>query len=96
MMPQAELFARAYVKVLAEFAEAFPNVQPSEIFWFEGWVRKYGFRNLSNVIKHLAVHPLKAQFTTESTGKAISALLRENAMKQAIAEATKPGAVRHE
>jgi hypothetical protein len=91
MMSQEQLFARAYADTIAEFEAAFPGIKPPEPFWFSTWITKYGFRDVSVAIRTLAGHPMKARFTTESTGRALSALLRAEALRRAIPGAPASG-----
>jgi hypothetical protein len=83
--PQAQKFRQQYLDVLAAFQAAFPGVQPPESHWFQLWMTKYGAAAIEDAIQTLSEHPLKSKFTQESTGRALSALLREATLKRAFA-----------
>jgi hypothetical protein len=81
-------FKRQYDTHIAAFKSAFPEIVPPACDWFGLWMRKYQFRAISDAINTLAKHPLKSRFSTESCGRAISSLLREDAMRRALATAS--------
>jgi hypothetical protein len=84
-------FKQDYTDLLAEFQAAFPGINPPDASWFALWLGKHNFREISDAIQTLQSHPLKSRFTTESTGRAISALLRESAVRRAFSRsAVKP------
>lgn len=80
-------FAAQYTDLIAAFKAAFPDINPPDPTWFAKWLREYRFGAIMDAIQTLQTHSLKAKFTTESTGKAISALLREDALRRAVAGA---------
>ena len=84
MLTQEQQFKKQIADAIASFEFAFPNVSPPEPRWFHIWLTRYPFWSLKNVIQTLSTHSLKDQFTTESTGRAISALLRADALKRAL------------
>ena len=94
MISQEQQFKNQFDDLIAVFHAAFPSIPPPDTQWFYLWRAKYPIWAIEKAIQTLAAHPLKAQFTTESTGKAISSLLRAEALKRAIAGAPKFGAVR--
>ncbi len=77
-------FKQDYTTLVAEFQTAFSGIKPPAPDWFVFWLGKYSFREISDAIHTLQTHPLKARFTTESTGRAMSALLRESALRRAV------------
>jgi hypothetical protein len=94
MVTQEQKFKNQYSDLIAAFEAAFPNITPPEPRWWSLWLAKYPVWAIKDVIQILQQHPLKPQFTTVSTGKAISAFLRAEALKRAIAGAPTPGGVR--
>ncbi len=74
-------------ELIAEFSKAFPNIEPPALEWWRLWMEKHPLFAISESIQTLAQHPLKSQFTTESCGRAISAMLRERALNRAFAPA---------
>ena len=87
MITQEQKFKSQYADLIAAFQAAFPNIAPPEPRWFFLWLGKYPPGDIKDVIRSLQNHSLKARFTTESTGRAISALLRQNALERAVASA---------
>jgi hypothetical protein len=84
-MPSQEWqFKQDYSAVITAFNEAFPNTTPPEYQWIFHWLGKYPVWAVRDAIQTLSQHPLRDKFTTTSIGKAISALLRVNAMKRAV------------
>ena len=95
-MPSQEFqFKQDYSTLIAAFNAAFPNITPPEAQWFFHWLAKYPTWAIKDAIQTLAQHPMRARFTTESTGRALSALLRQSALQRAIASAQPtPGGAR--
>ncbi len=91
MLSQEYQFKQAYSVLIAVFQTAFPTITPPEAAWFFHWLEKYPAWAVMDAIETLGKHPLKARFTTESTGKAISAILRTEALKRAIASVSTTG-----
>ena len=60
------------------------NIAPPDPHWFHLWLAKYPTETILDAINVLAAHPLKTRFTTESTGKALSAWLRAEALRRAV------------
>jgi len=87
MLSQKFQFKHDYSALIAAFAAAFPDITPSEAQWFLHWLEKYPAWAIKDAIQTLAKHSMRARFTTESTGRAISALLRAEALKRAITSA---------
>lgn len=73
-----------YQALRTEFVAAFPEVTPPHTDWWQLWLQKYPFSDIRDAIPQLVGHPLKSRFTQESTGKAISSLLREAAVRKAF------------
>lgn len=84
MTPREAQFQQQYSTLIRGFEISFPGIKPPDPSWFNIWLRDYNFQAVCDAMQTLAEHPLKARFTTESTGKAISALLREAALRRAI------------
>lgn len=89
-MPSQEFILREkYNAHLTEFVNNFPNLNPpAASFWFE-WMTKYDDIDIQTAIRTLSVHPLKAKFTSESCSRAISSLLRQEALRRVLATPTK-------
>ena len=88
MQSQEETLRQQYATLWAAFQTAFPTINPPDSSWWSLWLRKYEFCDIRDAIQQLSKHPLKSKFTTISTGKALSALLRESALRRAIADVT--------
>ncbi len=82
MLSQEKMFRRQHADITVALENAFPGVQPPESRWILLWLQKYPFPDILAAIQTLRDHPLRAKFTTESVGRAISALLRETAMQR--------------
>jgi len=80
-----------FLSLLAEFTAAFPGINPPENHWWTLWMQRYSFVDIRAAIEVLSHHHLKPQFTTVSTGKAITALLRDAAMRRAMTIPAKTG-----
>jgi|HubBroStandDraft_6_1064221.scaffolds.fasta_scaffold151715_3 hypothetical protein len=87
MISQEQQFANQFADLIAAFQAAFPNIPPPDTKWFYLWREKYPVWAIKDAIQKLAAHPLKARFTTDSCGKALSAMLRAEALKRALASA---------
>jgi hypothetical protein len=88
-MQHAAEIRRQYLSLLEQFSTAFPSINPPEQQWWLLWIQRFPFTDIRDAIATLSNHHLKDRFTTESTGKAITALLRESAVRRAM---TLPGA----
>lgn len=86
MMSHTETIQQQYVKLRAEFKAAFPDIEPPEPRWWVVWLSHNNHTDVHLAIEKLGKHPLKAKFTTVSTGKAISALLRDAAVAHGLEE----------
>jgi hypothetical protein len=71
-------------------AAAFTSVPVVESRWILLWLDQYPFSDIIDAITTLHAHPLKAQFTQASVGRAISALLRQRAMNRVAASLSVP------
>lgn len=94
MMPREAQFQQHYSNLVREFESRFPGINPPDPSWFIIWLRDYSFRATWDAIQTLSNHSAKSKFTTTSAGKAISALLRNEAMRRAVAGAPKGGGVK--
>jgi hypothetical protein len=84
MQTHEETIRQQHLSLLAQFTAAFPGITPPEKQWFQMWIHRYHFSDITAAIETLSHHHLKHLFTTESTGKAISALLRQSAVGRAM------------
>ena len=73
-----------YSSLLAEFSAAFPDINPPESRWWQLWLSRYPFTDIRTAIQTLSQHSMKAKFTQDSTGRAITALLRDSAIQRAV------------
>jgi len=92
-MLHADEIRQNYLLLLADFASAFPSVNPPDIHWWLLWLQRYPFADIRDAIQTLSRHHLKDRFTTESTGRALSALLRDSAVKRAMMPPAGKGAL---
>jgi hypothetical protein len=83
-MLHADEIRQNYLLLLADFTAAFHNVNPPDIHWWLLWLQRYPFADIRDAIQTLSRHHLKDRFTTESSGRALSALLRDSAVKRAV------------
>jgi hypothetical protein len=89
MPSQESILREQYTALLAEFSASFPDLSPPDAsFWFE-WMKKYDSADIHSAIQTLSVHPLKHKFSSASCGRAISAMLRESALRRVLASPTK-------
>lgn len=77
------LETQQYSDIIKELQTAFPGIRIPEPSWIVRWLSQYGFRPLHDAIQTLSSHPAKPRFTTESIGKALSTLLRDEALRRA-------------
>jgi len=83
-----------YITLIEAYHTEFPGIDPPAPEWWILWLDKYPFGDIHAVIQSLGRHPLKARFTSESTGKAIAAKLRETALRRAVSFTPKAGSSR--
>ena len=83
-MLHAEEIRKNHQSLLAEFSALFPTITPPDNHWFALWLQRYPFVDIREAIITLSKHHLKDRFTTESCGRAISALLRQSAVRRAM------------
>jgi hypothetical protein len=81
---------RQHNDVVTTLEAAFTGVPAVESRWILLWLDKYPFSEIIGAINTLHAHPLKARFTQASVGRAISALLREGAMRRVTASLSAP------
>lgn len=84
MITLEQRLRQQYDTLVAEFTLEFPNVTPPEPQWFQLWLSKYLYHDISTAIRKLGQHPLKASFTQQSTGKALSVMLKQEATRRAF------------
>jgi hypothetical protein len=85
MKSQEEILRQQYSSLLTEFSAAFADIEPPASNWWGMWLQRYDISAIREAIQILSRHHLKPRFTTDSTGRAISALLRESALRRAMA-----------
>jgi hypothetical protein len=84
MPSQEHILREQYTTLTAAFTKAFPHVTPPDADWWIDWMQRYDSGAIHEAIITLARHPLRAQFTQSSCGKALTSLLRQQALKRAI------------
>jgi hypothetical protein len=84
-MHHEETIRQQFAALLAAFREAFPHIAPPEVCWWSLWVSKYDVADIHAAIQKLSQHPMVDRFTTDSTGRAISAMLKQTALARAFA-----------
>lgn len=84
MPSQEHQLREQYAALLATFTEAFPHITPPDPNWWIDWMQRYDCGAIHEAIITLARHPLRAKFTSESCGKAITSSLRQIALRRAI------------
>lgn len=89
-MLHEETLREQYITLLAAFSIALPQTPAPDSSWWALWMSKYEFADIRDAITILARHPSKSQFSKVSAGRALSALLREAAIKRAIASVQTP------
>lgn len=94
--PQEAKFQQQVVDIVTAFRSAFSGIEPPSPAWLQHWLNRYSFVAILKAIQALQNHPahVRARFSQESVGRAISALLRDDAIKRAISGATTPGGAR--
>jgi hypothetical protein len=90
MLSQEWQFQKDYSDLIADYRKSFPGVDPPDPQWFFHWAEKYPTSAIKDAIHTLAKHSLKASFSAESCGRAISSLLRTDALKRALAKVQTP------
>jgi hypothetical protein len=89
-----EQFQQQIQAIITAFKAACPNVDLPTAAWLAHWLNRYSVTAILDAIQFLQnCHPqVKARFTTESTGKAISARLRQSAINRAVSSVSPGGA----
>lgn len=87
MQSQEEVLRQQYCTILSAYTAAFPGVRPPDSSWFLIWFRKHDFADILDAIQTLSTHRNKHTFTIASIGKAISAMLRDSALRRVLAPA---------
>jgi len=90
-MLHADEIRQNFLFLWAEYTAAFPDITPPENHWWTLWMQRYPFEDIRDAIQTLSGHRLKDRFTTESTGRALSALLRDSAVRRAMKPPTTGG-----
>ena len=84
MESHRDTLKRQYTTLIAAFNAAFPSIEPPLPDWWILWLSKYDFGDIRDAIEKLSRHELKDRFSQESTGRAISSLLRDAALRRAV------------
>lgn len=92
MPTQASTLRKQYAIAFAKYIAAFPDIQPPDPSWWQFWFKDNDYRDILEAIQTLQKYPphIRARYSTESTGKAISAILKEIALRRAIPLSTPP------
>ena len=87
MTPQEAKFRQQYAALILEFETAFPGVPPPDPGWIGRWLKEYNYRAICDAIRTLQSYTpdVRARYTQESVGRAVSSLLRAEALKRALA-----------
>jgi hypothetical protein len=83
-MFEKQYLTNRFTTHVAEFKAAFPDIDPPASDWWRIWLRKYPSSAISECIATLAKHPLKPRFSTASCGRALSVMLRDDAIRRAV------------
>ena len=86
MLSREIQFKKDYSDIVAAFQATFSTIAPPDASWIFLWLGRHEIASILSAIRTLGQHPLKVQFSTASTGKAISSLLRQDALKRAAAD----------
>src|SRR6202041_1521508 len=83
---QVSPLRKQYTVTHAAWTDAFPNIQPPDASWWQNWFRDNDYTDILEAIRVLRSHsaPVRARYSTESIGRAITAMLREIALRRAI------------
>jgi hypothetical protein len=86
MTPQEMKFRQYHTDIVAAFVAAFPGVDPPAASWIQIWLTRYSVMGVLAAIRHLQNYPpqVKARYSQESVGRAISSLLRASAIKRSV------------
>ena len=86
MAQEQNRFQQQYADLLLEFAAEFPGIAPPDSSWFVTWLTRYTYGAIRDSIRSLGNNNpnIKSRFTTESCGKALSAMLRDQAIRNAV------------
>ncbi|HWO37790.1 MAG TPA: hypothetical protein VNO32_54145 [Candidatus Acidoferrum sp.] len=86
MPTQASILRKQYATALAAWSAAFPDIQPPAASWWQVWFKENEHCNILEAIRVLQRHsaPVRARYTADSLSRAVTALLREIALRRAI------------
>jgi hypothetical protein len=86
MAQEQSRFKQQYADLLLEFVTVFPDIAPPDSSWFVSWLTKYTYGAIRDSIRSLGSNNpnIKNRFTTESCGRALSAMLRDQAIRDAV------------
>src|ERR1700676_2318132 len=86
MTPQEMKFRQYHTDIVSALRPAFPGVDPPDASWIQIWLTRYSFMGILAAIRNLQNYPpqVKARYSQESVGRAISSLLRASAIKRSV------------
>jgi hypothetical protein len=89
MHAQSDNFEQQVIDIITAYRIAFPDVEVPAPEWITHWLTKYSRESILAAIKTLQAHSanVKARFTQTSVGRAMSTLLRAEAVRNAVASA---------
>lgn len=87
--PQEAKFQQQVIEIVVAHRAAFSNIEPPAAEWLQHWLTRYSVMAVLDAIHILDNHvpQLKARYTQDSIGRAISSLLRASALARAVADA---------
>lgn len=83
---QVSILRKQFTTARAAWIAAFPNIQPADATWWQVWFKHNDASDILEAIRILQSHsaPVRAKYTTNSISRAITAMLREIALRRAI------------
>jgi hypothetical protein len=83
---QVDTLRRKYTTALAAWIAAFPGIDPPHATFWQVWFKENDACDILEAIRTLQSHsaPVRARYTTSSLARAITAMLREIALRRAI------------
>ena len=90
MPSQEDNFQQQVINIVNAFRTAFPDINIPAPEWLEHWLNKYSSEAILAAIQTLQNHhpAVKARYSEQSIGRAMSTLLRADAVRRAIAIAS--------
>jgi len=90
MTAQETEFQDQCLSIIAACKNEFPSLEPPPPVWLHQWLSRNSCQAILDAVRTLASHPahVRARYSEESVGRAISALLRDRALRRAITNAS--------